>query len=148
VLDAGVLGRAHAFLFKDIYGHAFGRESLHELGLTRYRHNCTICADVRPTPRVAKGSPTRDQTVRRPLKVKKWSATARRALLLGENQTDCAICMRGLPVQPSPQRHGLVLVGNGGAMLRSGGPKTFSACNKPETVDVVGIALDLSYACS
>jgi hypothetical protein len=68
--------------------------------------------------------------------------------LLGENQNQLCDLHAGLPVQPSPQRHGLVLVGNVTvAPCCAVVGQTFNACTF-ETVDVVGIALDLSYACS
>jgi hypothetical protein len=66
--------------------------------------------------------------------------------LLGVNQNRLCNLHAGLPVQSPPQRHGLVLVGDVTvASCCAVVGETFNACS-PETVDVVGIKLDLSNA--
>jgi len=74
-----------------------------ELGLARYCHNCTICADACPPKALPKGAPDfgEEETANSPSTqhgVKKWSANCEACFgYWAKIKTDCAICMRVCP---------------------------------------------------
>jgi epoxyqueuosine reductase len=70
-----------------------------ELGLTKYCHNCTICAEACPPKALPKGEPKAGSDSPSTLKgVKKWSANCEACFgYWAKLKTDCAICMRVCP---------------------------------------------------
>jgi epoxyqueuosine reductase len=70
-----------------------------ELGLTKYCHNCTICAEACPPKALPKGEPKVGSDSPSTLKgVKKWSANCEACFgYWAKLKTDCAICMRVCP---------------------------------------------------
>jgi epoxyqueuosine reductase len=74
-------------------------DRVHELGLTRYCHNCTICADACPPKALPKGPPRVGSKSPSTVKgVKKWSANCEACFgYWAKIKTDCAICMRVCP---------------------------------------------------
>lgn len=70
-----------------------------ELGLTKYCHDCTICADACPPKALPKGEPKVGSDSPSTLKgVKKWSANCEACFgYWAKLKTDCAICMRVCP---------------------------------------------------
>ena len=72
---------------------------VHELGLTKYCHNCTICAEACPPKALPKGEPKVGSDSPSTLKgVKKWSANCEACFgYWAKLKTDCAICMRVCP---------------------------------------------------
>lgn len=69
------------------------------LGLTRYCHSCTICADSCPPKALPKGAPDFGPDNKSTIKgVKKWSADCEKCFgYWAKLRTDCAICMRVCP---------------------------------------------------
>ena len=70
-----------------------------EIGLTKYCHNCTICAEACPPKALPKGEPKVGSDSPSTLKgVKKWSANCEACFgYWAKLKTDCAICMRVCP---------------------------------------------------
>ena len=70
-----------------------------DLGLTKYCHNCTICAEACPPKALPKGEPKVGSDSPSTLKgVKKWSANCEACFgYWAKLKTDCAICMRVCP---------------------------------------------------
>ena len=70
-----------------------------ELGLTKYCHNCLICAEACPPKALPKGEPKAGSDSPSTLKgVKKWSANCEACFgYWAKLKTDCAICMRVCP---------------------------------------------------
>ena len=70
-----------------------------ELGMTKYCHNCTICAEACPPKALPKGEPKVGSDSPSTLKgVKKWSANCEACFgYWAKLKTDCAICMRVCP---------------------------------------------------
>lgn len=70
-----------------------------EIGLTKYCHNCTICAEACPPKALPKGEPKAGSDSPSTLKgVKKWSANCEACFgYWAKLKTDCAICMRVCP---------------------------------------------------
>jgi len=70
-----------------------------EFGLTKYCHNCTICAEACPPKALPKGEPKVGSDSPSTLKgVKKWSANCEACFgYWAKLKTDCAICMRVCP---------------------------------------------------
>ncbi|MDC1381820.1 reductive dehalogenase [Octadecabacter sp.] len=70
-----------------------------ELGMTKYCHNCIICAEACPPKALPKGEPKVGSDSPSTLKgVKKWSANCEACFgYWAKLKTDCAICMRVCP---------------------------------------------------
>ncbi len=69
------------------------------LGLTRYCHSCTVCADACPPKALPKGAPDFGPDNASTIKgVRKWSANCEKCFgYWTKLRTDCAICMRVCP---------------------------------------------------
>lgn len=74
-------------------------DAVKQLGLTRYCHDCTICADACPPKALPKGAPKAASDSPSTVKgVKKWSANCEACFgYWAKIKTDCAICMRVCP---------------------------------------------------
>lgn len=70
-----------------------------DLGLTRYCHGCTLCADACPPKALPKGAPDLGGGSPSTIKgVRKWSANCEACFgYWAKLKTDCAICMRVCP---------------------------------------------------
>jgi len=69
------------------------------LGLSRYCHGCTVCADACPPKALPRGAPDLGQGSRSTIRgVKKWSANCEKCFgYWAKLKSDCAICMRVCP---------------------------------------------------